>query len=156
MKFPVVPGSEVTLVIMTVQHLWISNFLTFRFDGLGLERLDISCLGRIVSTLHKSWAVSGEVFESRCVPVGRRHFLRLHLSASYAPHLEIRAEDIHVQSSTKECVFSLEQPRESDSRAFLIRFLVSRVGPFSLGVLIRGQHISGSPFLVKPPFTSYE
>jgi len=130
---------------MRVNEILILNF---RFDGLALERLDINCLGRLASALHKSWAVSGEVFESRCVPVGRRHFLRLHLSAAYAPHLDIRTEDIHVQSSTKECVFSLEQPRESDSRAFIIRFLVSRVGPFSLGVMIRGQHISGSPFQV--------
>ena len=96
----------------------------------------------------RAWAVSGDAIQSRCVAVGKRHFLRLHLSTNHAPHLDVRLEDIHVQSSTKDCVFSLEQPRESDNRSFIIRFLISRVESFSLSVMVKGQHISGSPFQV--------
>ncbi|CAG7717931.1 unnamed protein product, partial [Allacma fusca] len=125
---------------------------SLEFEGLLLENLEVQEMGRVVSSLHKSWAVSGEAIQSRCVAVGKRHFLRLHLSANHSPHLDVRLEDIHVQSSTKDCVFSLEQPRESDNRSFIIRFLVSRVGSFYLSVMVKNQHISGSPF----QFHAYE
>lgn len=119
---------------------------SLEFDRLTMDRVDPSSLGRVVSALHKGWAVSGDVIESRCVPVGRRHFLRL-----YAPmivNLHLTLEDIHVSASTKDVVFSLEQPRENDSRSFIIRFLVSRVGSFLLSVCVKNQHICGSPFQV--------
>jgi len=108
----------------------------------------VNGLGRVVSSLHKGWAISGEVTESRCVPIGRRHFLQLHLLANYVPNIDLGLEDIHVSASTKDVVFSLEQPRLSDNRSFIIRFLVSRIGSFTLSVLVKNQHISGSPFQV--------
>jgi hypothetical protein len=91
--------------------------------------------------------------ESRCVPIGRRHFLRLHLSANHTPALPISLQDIQVCVSMKEVVFSLEQPHPSDHRSFIIRFLVSRVGPFALSVLLKQQHIQGSPFQVQHTHT---
>lgn len=118
---------------------------SLEFERVTIDRLDVGGLGRVVSSLHKGWAVSGDVIESRCVPIGRRHFLRL-----YAPGgaTDLCPDDIHVSASTKDVVYSLEQPRESDTRCFIIRFLVSRIGSFSLSVAIKNQHICGSPFQV--------
>ncbi|XP_035714345.1 tripartite motif-containing protein 2 isoform X2 [Folsomia candida] len=138
---------------MEVDHVNIQQQLdhSLEFEHLTIERLDLNGLGRVVSSLHKGWAVSGDVIESRCVPIGRRHFLRLYAPMT-PPGGDLCLDDIHVSASTKDVVYSLEQPRESDSRCYIIRFLVSRIGSFNLSVAVKNQHICGSPF----QFHAYE
>lgn len=120
--------------------------IVFRFDKQSMDSVDINVLGRVFSTVQKGWALSGDVVESRCVPIQRRHFLRLHMSTKNTA--DIHFTDIQVTCSTKDVVFTFEQPMESDSRTYTIRFLVSRVGPFAFSISVKGQHISGSPFQV--------
>ncbi|CAL8081344.1 unnamed protein product [Orchesella dallaii] len=122
----------------------ISKDSAIEFDKQSMDSVDIDTLGRVFSNVQKGWALSGDVVESRCVPIQRRHFLRLHMSANNSA--DIHFNDIQVTCSTKDVVFTFEQPMESDSRTFTIRFLVSRVGPFGFSISVKGQFISGSPF----------
>jgi len=125
-----------------------------RFDKNALEKLNVSELGNVISPLHLNWIFIGDGMESRCVKTNRRNVLKVQRTPPLPG--EISLKEFKVETSSKDCVFSLEEGRDSSgstpSRFFIIRFLVSRVGPFKLSLLLRNSHVQGSPLQVNSSY----